>query len=48
MSRSGRSTGSPRFTEAGQPSMSTNPIADYHVIYAIAPIVVAVTYVGNA
>nr|WP_232328336.1 DoxX family membrane protein [Kibdelosporangium sp. MJ126-NF4] len=36
-----------RFTEAGQPSMSPNPIIDYHVIYAIALITLAVTYAGN-
>ncbi|MFB9303272.1 DoxX family protein [Kibdelosporangium philippinense] len=36
-----------RFTEAGQPSMSTNPIIDYHIIYAIVLIVAAVTYAGN-
>jgi thiosulfate dehydrogenase [quinone] large subunit len=27
--------------------MSTNPLIDYHVIYAIALIVVAVTSAGN-
>ena len=36
-----------RFTAAGEPSMSTNPILDYHVIYALALIVFAVTYAGN-
>ncbi|MCE7004655.1 DoxX family membrane protein [Kibdelosporangium philippinense] len=36
-----------RFNEAGQPTMSTNPIIDYHIIYAIALIVLAVTYAGN-
>ena len=36
-----------RFTTAGEPSMSTNPLIDYHVIYAIALIVVALTYAGN-
>ena len=34
-------------TAAGEPSMSTNPIVDYHVIYAIALIVAALTYAGN-
>jgi len=36
-----------RFTAAGEPSMSTNPLIDYHVIYAIALIVAAVTYAGD-
>jgi len=36
-----------RFTTAGEPSMSTNPLIDYHVIYAIALIVIALTYAGN-
>jgi thiosulfate dehydrogenase [quinone] large subunit len=36
-----------RFTAAGEPSGSTNPIIDYHVIYAIALVVVALTYAGN-
>ena len=36
-----------RFTTAGEPSMSTNPLIDYHVIYAIALVVAAVTYAGN-
>jgi thiosulfate dehydrogenase [quinone] large subunit len=36
-----------RFTTAGEPSMSTNPLIDYHVIYAIALVVVALTYAGN-
>ena len=36
-----------RFTADGSPSGSTNPLIDYHVIYAIALIVVAVTYAGN-
>jgi thiosulfate dehydrogenase [quinone] large subunit len=27
--------------------MSTNPLIDYHVIYAIALIVAALTYAGN-
>jgi thiosulfate dehydrogenase [quinone] large subunit len=36
-----------RFTSDGSPSMSSNPLIDYHVIYAIALIVVAVTYAGN-
>jgi thiosulfate dehydrogenase [quinone] large subunit len=27
--------------------MSTNPIVDYHIIYALALIALAVTYAGN-
>ena len=34
-------------TATGQPSMSTNPIVDYHVLYAIAAIVLALTYAGH-
>ena len=36
-----------KFTSAGEPSMSTNPIIDYHLIYALALIAVAVTYAGH-
>jgi thiosulfate dehydrogenase (quinone) large subunit len=36
-----------QFTSAGEPTMSTNPIVEYHIIYALALIVVAVTYAGN-
>ncbi|WP_214401599.1 DoxX family membrane protein [Pseudonocardia lacus] len=36
-----------RFTTAGEPTMSTNPIIDYHIIYALALITVALTYAGN-
>ncbi|GAA4659277.1 MULTISPECIES: DoxX family membrane protein [Amycolatopsis] len=36
-----------RFTEAGQPSGSTNPIIDYHLLYAIALIALAAVYAGN-
>jgi thiosulfate dehydrogenase (quinone) large subunit len=36
-----------RHTSAGAPSMSTNPIVDYHLIYALVLIAVAVTYAGN-
>jgi len=32
---------------AGQPSGSTNPIVDYHVIYALVLIVVAAAYAGR-
>ncbi|MEV4347520.1 hypothetical protein AB0J83_23960 [Actinoplanes sp. NPDC049596] len=34
-------------TSAGEPSMSTNPITDYHFIYAVAGIVLALTYAGH-
>lgn len=34
-------------TSAGDPSMSTNPIVDYHVIYDLALIAVAVTHAGD-
>jgi thiosulfate dehydrogenase [quinone] large subunit len=30
-----------QFTSAGEPSMSTNPVIDYHIIYAVALIAVA-------
>jgi thiosulfate dehydrogenase [quinone] large subunit len=36
-----------KFTSAGEASMSTNPIVDYHIVYALAAIVVALTYAGN-
>lgn len=36
-----------RFTEAGQASGSTNPIIDYHLIYALVLIVLATVYAGN-
>jgi len=31
---------------AGAPSMSTNPLLDYHFIYAVTLVVLAVTYAG--
>jgi thiosulfate dehydrogenase (quinone) large subunit len=34
-------------TAAGEPSMSTNPIVDYHVIYALIAIVAALAYAGH-
>ncbi|BCJ50667.1 membrane protein [Actinoplanes sp. NBRC 14428] len=34
-------------TSTGQPSGSTNPIFDYHLIYAIALIVAAASYAGH-
>jgi len=36
-----------RFTSGGESTGSTNPLIDYHVIYALALIVVAVTAAGN-
>jgi thiosulfate dehydrogenase [quinone] large subunit len=36
-----------KFTSAGEPSMSTNPIVDYHIIYALALIALAFTYAGH-
>ncbi|MEV8438735.1 hypothetical protein AB0425_15275 [Actinosynnema sp. NPDC051121] len=35
-----------QFTSTGEPSTSTNPIIDYHIVYAIALIVVAVAGAG--
>jgi thiosulfate dehydrogenase [quinone] large subunit len=34
-------------TSAGAPTASTNPIVDYHIIYALALIVSALTYAGH-
>ena len=34
-------------TSAGEPSGSSNPLVDYHVIYAIGAIVLALTYAGH-
>jgi thiosulfate dehydrogenase (quinone) large subunit len=36
-----------KFTSAGEPSMSTNPIVDYHIVYALALIALALTYAGH-
>jgi thiosulfate dehydrogenase [quinone] large subunit len=36
-----------RQTSAGKPSGSTNPITDYHFIYAVSAVVVALTYAGH-
>jgi thiosulfate dehydrogenase [quinone] large subunit len=36
-----------KLTSAGEPSMSTNPIVDYHIIYALALIALTVTFAGN-
>jgi thiosulfate dehydrogenase [quinone] large subunit len=37
-----------RWVADGSPSMSINPLIDYDMIYAIALIVVAMTYAGNS
>jgi thiosulfate dehydrogenase [quinone] large subunit len=34
-------------TTAGKPSGSTNPITDYHLIYAVTTVVLALTYAGH-
>lgn len=34
-------------TSAGAPSGSTNPLTDYHFIYAVGLVVIAATYAGN-
>ena len=34
-------------TSAGKPTSSTNPITDYHFIYAVTAIVLALTYAGH-
>jgi len=36
-----------RFTDAGEPTMSTNPILDYHIIYALVMIWLALAAAGN-
>jgi thiosulfate dehydrogenase [quinone] large subunit len=36
-----------RHTATGAPSASTNPLTDYHFIYAAVLIVLAVTYAGH-
>nr|WP_235999031.1 DoxX family membrane protein [Qaidamihabitans albus] len=36
-----------RVTEAGEPTMSTNPLIEYHIIYALVLIVLAAVYAGN-
>jgi thiosulfate dehydrogenase [quinone] large subunit len=37
-----------RFTDAGEPTRSTNPILDYHIVYALVLIALAVVAAGNA
>jgi thiosulfate dehydrogenase [quinone] large subunit len=34
-------------TAAGEPSGSTNPLVDYHIIYAVALVVLAAAYAGH-
>jgi thiosulfate dehydrogenase [quinone] large subunit len=34
-------------TAAGEPSGSTNPLTDYHLIYAVVAVVLALTYAGH-
>ena len=34
-------------TSSGEPTSSTNPITDYHYMYALGAIVVALTYAGH-
>jgi thiosulfate dehydrogenase [quinone] large subunit len=36
-----------RITAAGEPSGSTNPITDYHLIYAVVLVVLAAAYAGH-
>jgi thiosulfate dehydrogenase (quinone) large subunit len=36
-----------KFTSAGEPTMSTNPLVEYHIIYALALIALALTYAGH-
>ena len=36
-----------KLTSAGEPTMSVNPIVDYHIIYALALIALAFTYAGH-
>ncbi len=36
-----------RWTESGAASGSTNPFVDYHVVYALALVVCALTYAGH-
>jgi thiosulfate dehydrogenase [quinone] large subunit len=36
-----------RHTRTGQPTGSTNPITDYHFLYAVTAVVLALTYAGH-
>jgi thiosulfate dehydrogenase (quinone) large subunit len=42
-----RRGGGDRLTAAGEPSGSTNPLIDYHIIYALVLIAVAIGYAGH-
>lgn len=35
-----------RFTDAGEPTMSTNPVLDYHVLYALVMVWLAISAAG--
>lgn len=37
-----------RFTGAGEPSGSVNPLVDYHLIYAVTAITLAATFAGHS
>jgi thiosulfate dehydrogenase [quinone] large subunit len=36
-----------RFTDTGEPTMSTNPVLDYHILYALVMIWLAIVAAGN-
>nr|MDT0663367.1 DoxX family membrane protein [Micromonospora sp. DSM 115978] len=36
-----------RFTASGEPAGSTNPLIDYHIVYAIVLVALAVAYAGH-
>lgn len=36
-----------KVTSAGEPTMSTNPLIDYHILYGLVLIVLALTYAGS-
>lgn len=36
-----------RFTAAGEPTSSTNPLVDYHIVYAIVMVALAAAYAGH-
>ena len=36
-----------RFTDTGEPTMSTNPLLDYHILYALVLIWLAIVAAGN-
>ncbi|NUT98392.1 MAG: DoxX family membrane protein [Saccharothrix sp.] len=37
-----------QMTSTGQPTMSTNPVVDYHIVYAVALVAIAWTNAGDA